>query len=110
MGGDDLLTSATRRFLKLGGAVGRAGASVAAERLLGVMRGADSRAEHRRQNLVENVTLVVETLGKLKGATMKLGQMLSLHQGLLPPEVAEVLRSLQKEAPQVPSEVMEYEI
>jgi predicted unusual protein kinase regulating ubiquinone biosynthesis (AarF/ABC1/UbiB family) len=29
---------------------------------------------------------------------------------MLPPEVAEVLRGLQKEAPRVPAEVMEYEI
>ena len=41
---------------------------------------------------------------------MKVGQMLSLHEGMLPPEVAEVLRGLQKEAPRVPAEVMEFEI
>jgi predicted unusual protein kinase regulating ubiquinone biosynthesis (AarF/ABC1/UbiB family) len=46
----------------------------------------------------------------MKGAAMKVGQMISLHDGLLPPEVAEVLRALQKEAPQVPSEVMRYEV
>jgi predicted unusual protein kinase regulating ubiquinone biosynthesis (AarF/ABC1/UbiB family) len=46
----------------------------------------------------------------MKGAAMKVGQMLSLHEGMLPPEVAEVLRSLQKEAPRVPAEVMEYEV
>jgi len=36
--------------------------------------------------------------------------MASLHEGLLPPEVSAVLRALQKEAPRVPAEVMEYEI
>ena len=41
---------------------------------------------------------------------MKVGQMLSLHEGMLPPEVAEVLRVLQKEAPRVPSEVMRFEV
>ena len=41
---------------------------------------------------------------------MKVGQMLSLHDGLLPPEVAEVLRTLQKEAPRVPPEVMRFEV
>jgi predicted unusual protein kinase regulating ubiquinone biosynthesis (AarF/ABC1/UbiB family) len=46
----------------------------------------------------------------MKGAAMKVGQMLSLHEGMLPPEVAEVLRALQKEAPRVPPEVMLYEV
>jgi predicted unusual protein kinase regulating ubiquinone biosynthesis (AarF/ABC1/UbiB family) len=46
----------------------------------------------------------------MKGAAMKVGQMLSLHEGMLPPEVAEVLRALQKEAPRVPPEVMRYEV
>ena len=46
----------------------------------------------------------------MKGAAMKVGQMLSLHEGMLPPEVAEVLRSLQQEAPRVPPEVMLYEV
>ena len=53
---------------------------------------------------------MVETLGELKGAAMKVGQMLSLHEGLLPPEVAAVLKALQKSAPRVPFEVMEYEV
>jgi predicted unusual protein kinase regulating ubiquinone biosynthesis (AarF/ABC1/UbiB family) len=41
---------------------------------------------------------------------MKAGQMLSLHADVLPPEVSEVLRALQNEAPRVPPEVMEYEV
>jgi len=53
---------------------------------------------------------VVKTLGELKGAAMKVGQMLSLHDSLLPPEVAAVLRTLQQQAPKVPAEVMEYEV
>jgi predicted unusual protein kinase regulating ubiquinone biosynthesis (AarF/ABC1/UbiB family) len=40
---------------------------------------------------------------------MKVGQMLSLHGDLLPPEVTEILRGLQRDAPQVPAEVMEAE-
>jgi predicted unusual protein kinase regulating ubiquinone biosynthesis (AarF/ABC1/UbiB family) len=50
---------------------------------------------------------VTQALGELKGAAMKAGQMLSVHEGLLPPEVSAVLRGLQKEAPQVPFETMQ---
>jgi predicted unusual protein kinase regulating ubiquinone biosynthesis (AarF/ABC1/UbiB family) len=107
---DELVTSAVRRFLKLGGLAGRVGASVLTHQALEAVRSDPEKVARRTENLVRNAARIVETLGELKGAAMKVGQMLSLHEGLLPPEVAEVLRSLQREAPRVPEEVMEYEI
>jgi predicted unusual protein kinase regulating ubiquinone biosynthesis (AarF/ABC1/UbiB family) len=106
----DLVTSALRRFARLGGLAGKVGASVLGSEVLSLARSPDGRREHRAENLARNAARVVETLGELKGAAMKVGQMLSLHEGLLPPEVAAVLRALQKEAPHVPAEVMELEI
>ena len=105
-----LTTSALLRSLKLGGLVGRVGISLAADRLQELVSSAEGRADRRSENLVRNARRVVETLGELKGAAMKVGQMLSLHEGLLPPEVAAVLRALQKEAPLVPPEVMRDEV
>ena len=105
-----LTTSALLRSLKLGGLVGRVGVSLAANRLLELGRSDAARREHRSESLVRNAQRVVETLGELKGAAMKVGQMLSLHEGLLPPEVSAVLRALQKEAPRVPPEVMRDEV
>jgi len=107
---DDLITSSFRRFIKLGGLVGRVGASVAGGQVAGLMRSGESKEAHQTENLVRNARRIVETLGELKGAAMKVGQMLSLHEGLLPPEVAAVLSALQKEAPKVPAEVIGYEI
>jgi len=107
---DDLITSSFRRFVRLGGLMGRVGASVAGEQIAGLVRSVESKEAHRTENLLRNARRIVETLGELKGAAMKVGQMLSLHEGLLPPEVAAVLRSLQKEAPKVPAEVIGYEI
>ncbi len=105
-----MITSATRRFLKLGGLAGRVGASVVTSQALELVRSGPEKNIRRTENLVKNALRIVETLGELKGAAMKVGQMLSLHEGLLPPEVAEVLRGLQKEAPRVPAEVMEFEV
>jgi predicted unusual protein kinase regulating ubiquinone biosynthesis (AarF/ABC1/UbiB family) len=105
-----MITSATRRFLKIGGLAGRVGASVVTSQALDIVRSGPSKKLRQTENLVKNALRIVETLGELKGAAMKVGQMLSLHEGLLPPEVAEVLRSLQKEAPKVPAEVMEFEV
>lgn len=45
---------------------------------------------------------LVATLGDLKGAAMKLGQMASMDPDLFPPEVLKVLSRLQNEAPSMP--------
>ena len=95
--------------MALGTLAGRVGASLLASRVADLARDPDARAAHRAELLVRNATKVVETLGRLKGGAMKVGQMLSLHAELLPPGVAEVLSSLQQSAPSVPSEVMEGE-
>jgi len=105
-----MITSAVRRFLKLGGLAGRVGVSVATNQALDLVRSGPTKKTRQTENLIKNALRIVETLGELKGAAMKIGQMLSLHEGLMPPEVAEVLRSLQKEAPPVPAEVMEFEL
>ena len=104
------ITSPLRRLARLGGLVGRVGGSIVSERVGELARPRSGREDRRTDNLVRNATRVVETLGELKGAAMKVGQMLSLHESLLPPEVAAVLRALQREAPRAPFEVMEYEI
>ena len=110
MANDEMITSAVRRFVKLGGLAGRVSASVVGNQVLDVARSGPAKQVKKTENLVRNAMRIAETLGEMKGAAMKVGQMLSLHEGMLPPEVAEVLRSLQKEAPRVPAEVMEYEI
>src|SRR5215813_3365076 len=47
---------------------------------------------------------LVQTLGDLKGAAMKLGQAASMDPDLFPPEVRAVLARLQNEAPPMPFE------
>lgn len=53
---------------------------------------------------------VAATLGELKGAAMKVGQMASAAKELLPPEVADALASLQKGAPPMSYEVIAEQI
>jgi len=47
---------------------------------------------------------LVETLGDLKGAAMKLGQAASMDPDLFPPEIRAILARLQNEAPPMPYE------
>ncbi len=102
--------SALSRAVKLSSLAGRVGVSMLGNKLLKYVRSETEHPERDREAMVRNAVRVVETLGEMKGAAMKVGQMLSLHEGLLPDEVAEVLRTLQQEAPRVPSEVMRYEV
>jgi len=90
------------RLLRLGSLVGRVGASVAVEQLFSLVRSGPSRQAHQLANLVANAERIVRELGQLKGAAMKVGQMLSLQDALLPPEVTGVLRALQQQAPPIP--------
>ena len=104
------ITSSLHRSLKLGVLVGRVGTSVVGHRLLEIGHSEDDRRKQRSDTLVLNARRVVESLGELKGAAMKVGQMLSLQESMLPPEVAEILSTLQKQAPRVPPEIMRYEV
>jgi predicted unusual protein kinase regulating ubiquinone biosynthesis (AarF/ABC1/UbiB family) len=54
-----------------------------------------SRAESHR----ESGNLIAQTLGELKGAVMKVGQMASIAHDVLPKELSEALGKLQREAP-----------
>ncbi len=110
MSDNEMISSALRRFVKLGGLAGKVGVSVVGNQVLDVARSGPTKKIGRPKIWSATPSRIVETLGEMKGAAMKIGQMLSLHDGMLPPEVAEVLRGLQKEAPQVPAEVMEFEI
>ena len=110
MSRNDLVTSALGRFIKLGGLVSRVGVSVMSEQALSLLRSGPEQQIKTAENLVRNANRVVETLGQLKGAAMKVGQMLSLHEGLLPPEVAAILSALQQQAPSVNFKVLENEV
>ncbi len=104
MADDELDTTPLTRMLKLGSLAGRVGASMAGNAVSNVFRSLEGRDIQRSRNQVRNALRVVETLGRMKGVPMKIGQMLSLHEHMLPREVAEILRSLQQNAPAVPFE------
>lgn len=103
-------TSSFGRLLELGGLAVRAGTSTLASYVSGVGRPESAREARRMEELVRNARRLVSTLGEMKGAAMKVGQMLSLQDALLPPEVAAVLRTLQKETPSLPLEMVEEQL
>ena len=77
-------------------------AGLAAREFSGRIGQAISRGEELQRKVaqvktqLEQAKKIVESLGRLKGAAMKAGQMLSIElRDYLPPEVVEVLRQLQ---------------
>ena len=68
------------------------------------------REQRKREFLTEQAQEMVKVLGRMKGAAMKLGQILSTDPDLVSPEFAEVLGSLQKEAPPMPWRVVQSQV
>ncbi len=98
----DLKTSSWSRFLSMSKLLAKVGGSVAGNELANLFRGVADKKALQSENWEKNAQRIVETLGDLKGGVMKVGQMLSLQEDLLPPEIAAIMRHLQKEAPPVP--------
>jgi len=94
-------SSRTSRFLKLTGLTGRVSSSYTGQRIKELFLDTRRSALTRSETHVRNAERIVETLGELKGAVMKVGQYMSIQTDLLPKEFADVLASLQKSAPPV---------
>lgn len=103
---EKLTTSAFGRFMKMGALAGRVGFSLVGEKALGLFLSEDSREMRMAKSWAKNAEKIAETLGRLKGGAMKIGQMLSIQEALLPKELTFVLKSLQRDAPKVSARIM----
>jgi predicted unusual protein kinase regulating ubiquinone biosynthesis (AarF/ABC1/UbiB family) len=61
--------------------------------------GNDARRRKRDESLLRTAEDVTRTMGEMKGAVMKFGQILSLMSGIVPPEMMSELSSLHSSAP-----------
>ncbi len=94
--------SSGKRFMKLAGMT----ASIAGKAAKNSLRHLSSDEEKRiqaRSELMQDVGVqIADTLGEMKGAVMKVGQIASQYKDVFPPEVATALEKLQKDAPAMP--------
>jgi len=75
-------------------------AAAAALRWLGTFRyRGERRREKRKEAVLRTAEDVTRAMGEMKGAAMKVGQVLSMMSGVVPPEMAEELATLQANAP-----------
>lgn len=99
-----------QRFFKLA----RMSASVASNHAKGQLKGlfqdAETRAEEKARTDARSGELIAETLGELKGAAMKMGQIASVARDLLPDDLMDSLTSLQRDAPPMAYDVISGQI
>lgn len=79
-------------------------------RIKSVFQSEQSAAADRIEVNRQSGELIAQTLGELKGAVMKVGQMASIAKDVLPRELADALQSLQRDAPPMDYEVIAEQI
>jgi predicted unusual protein kinase regulating ubiquinone biosynthesis (AarF/ABC1/UbiB family) len=96
-----------RRFLKLTGMTAKVAGKYTATRIRNhLTKNSEGKDEALAAMYAEVGEEVLQTLGEMKGAAMKVGQIASQLGHLLPPELAEKLARLQQQSPPVPYAVM----
>lgn len=95
-------SSPSKRFLKLAGMT----ASIASKSVVNSIRHRNADEEQKntaRSQLFQDIGLqIADTLGEMKGAVMKVGQIASQYKDIFPPEVAKAIAKLQSQAPAMP--------
>lgn len=91
-----------RRFMKLASMT----ASIATKTVSNSIRNLTADEEQKnasRTKLFQDIGLqIADTLGEMKGAVMKVGQIASQYKDIFPPEVAKAISKLQRQAPPMP--------
>ncbi|MCA9700270.1 MAG: hypothetical protein KC431_22280, partial [Myxococcales bacterium] len=88
-----------KRFLKLAGMTASVAGNMAKTKVKALFQSDEDAAAAREESNRESGNLIAKTLGELKGAVMKVGQMASIAQDVLPKELSDALGKLQREAP-----------
>lgn len=96
------MASSSKRFMKLAGMTASIAGKAAKNSIKSFSSDENKRAEARSQMLQEVGVQIAETLGEMKGAVMKVGQIASQYKEVFPPEVASALEKLQNNAPPMP--------
>lgn len=89
-------SSKISRLTDMGKALTKAGSELLIEKF-------EKNTSYENIRKINAAREIIKSMGELKGAVMKLGQMLSVTEDLaLPPEIVELFKKLQKDAPTVP--------
>ena len=99
------IRSGAGRTAQLARVGGRTGTAYAFHRARRVFADAERRSELDTEFELRTAGQIAETLGNMKGAMMKLGQMVSYLDAGMPPHVRDALAQLQADAPPMSAEL-----
>lgn len=103
-------SSPSRRFMKLAGMT----ASIATKTVSNSIRNLTADDEQKlasKTKLFQDIGIqIADTLGEMKGAVMKVGQIASQYKDIFPPEVAKAIAKLQRQAPAVPFSAIQQQV
>lgn len=102
--------SRSKRFLKLAGMTASVAGNFAKTKVKSLFQSDEDAAAAKEAANRESGNRIAKTLGELKGAVMKVGQMASIAQDVLPKELSDALGKLQREAPPMDFEVIREQI
>lgn len=97
--GERVSSSKFERVFKLGSVGAGVAASSIAGKIKNIVTGGGDEDALLKETYRKNADRMADVLGQLKGASMKVGQMLSADPEAIPPEFAEGLARLQRDAP-----------
>lgn len=103
-------TTQAGRFMRLTGMTASMATRVAGQRLRGGFQTDADRNQSREELMRDIGQEVAATLGEMKGAVMKVGQVASQMQDILPDEVADALSVLQKASTPMPFSVIRKQV
>ncbi|MCC2638426.1 MAG: hypothetical protein K0Q68_2145 [Moraxellaceae bacterium] len=105
-------TTPGKRFMKLAGMSASIAGNFAKNRIKGALGtlSEEERLREREQLFSQVGEQIANTLGEMKGAVMKVGQIASQFKDVFPKEIADALAKLQKESPPMPFGVIERQI
>lgn len=99
-----------RRFMKLASMT----ASIATKTVTNSIRNLTADEEQKdqaRSQLLQTIGVqIADTLGEMKGAVMKVGQIASQYKDIFPPEVAKAIAKLQRQAPALPFDQIKQQV
>lgn len=92
--------------MKLSGVAASVTGSAVGQKIAQRFRSPEANEDATRAALVGNAQKMVRAMGELKGAAMKLGQMLSVVPDQFPEEIRSELAALQKDTPPMPYDMV----
>ncbi|GGE56562.1 ABC transporter [Streptosporangium jomthongense] len=99
------VTSRSGRFFKLAGMTASVAGQYAGQKARSLFSSENDDGA-RSESYTRMASRITDTLGEMKGAAMKVGQIASQTQDFLPREFSDALQKLQKEAPPMPFEII----